>query len=150
MFFKSDETHARSLAIDREGNLIVGTEPGGLVMRVSPKGEGFVLYQMPKREVTALAIGAADEIYAAAVGNKTASRPHRAFAPDASRRRRVRRAHRGATRWRPRPLRSAHASQHSGRLGRLPHLASAKSRNGSGPTPRMSSMLSRSIPTDIC
>ena len=38
------------MAIDAKGNLIVGTEPGGLVLRMSPAGEGFVLYQMPKRK----------------------------------------------------------------------------------------------------
>jgi sugar lactone lactonase YvrE len=74
LFFKSDETHMRSLAFDREGNLIAGTEPGGLVIRISPKADGFVLYQMPKREVTALAIGPKNEIYAAAVGSKTGPR----------------------------------------------------------------------------
>ncbi|HEY3826567.1 MAG TPA: hypothetical protein VGL82_18520 [Bryobacteraceae bacterium] len=73
VFFKTDETHARSMAFDRDGNLIIGTEPGGLVIRVSPKGEGFVLYQMSKREVTALAIGPENEIYAAALGSKTAA-----------------------------------------------------------------------------
>ncbi len=72
VFFKTDETHARSMALDHDGNLIVGTEPGGLVIRVSPKGEGFVLYQMSKREVTALAIGPNNEIYAAALGSKSA------------------------------------------------------------------------------
>jgi hypothetical protein len=73
VFFKTDETHARSMALDHNGNLIVGTEPGGLVIRVSPKGEGFVLYQMSKREVTALEIGPNNEIYAAALGSKSAS-----------------------------------------------------------------------------
>ena len=57
----------RSMA---KGNLIVGTEPGGLVLRVSPAGEGFVLYQMPKREVTAVAQAPDGAIYAAAVGNR--------------------------------------------------------------------------------
>ena len=70
VFFKSDETHVRSMAIDAKGNLIVGTEPGGLVLRVSPAGEGFVLYQMPKREVTAVAAAPDGAIYAAAVGNR--------------------------------------------------------------------------------
>ena len=70
VFYKSDETHARSIAFDHDGNLIVGTEPGGLVIRVGRDGQGFVLYQMPKREVTALAIGPGNEIYAAAVGTK--------------------------------------------------------------------------------
>jgi hypothetical protein len=70
VFFKTEETHVRSLAIDGKGNLILGTEPGGLVLRVSPAGEGFVLYQMPKREVTAVTQAPDGAIYAAAVGNR--------------------------------------------------------------------------------
>jgi sugar lactone lactonase YvrE len=72
VFFRTDETHARSLALDHDGNLIVGTEPGGLVIRVSKNGESFVLYQMAKKEVTALAIGPQNEVFAAAVGTRTA------------------------------------------------------------------------------
>ena len=79
VFLKTEETHARSMVLDREGNLIIGTEPGGLVIRVNTagdqKGKGFVLYQMPKREVTALAIGPKNEVYAAALGSKTAQPP---------------------------------------------------------------------------
>jgi len=70
VFFKTDETHVRSMAIDSKDNLIVGTEPGGLVLRISPAGEGFVLYQMAKKEVTAVAVAANGVIYAAAVGTK--------------------------------------------------------------------------------
>ncbi len=70
VFFKSDETHVRSMALDANDNLIVGTDPGGLVLRVSPAGEGFVLYQMAKKEVTAVAVAADGSIYAAGVGNK--------------------------------------------------------------------------------
>ena len=68
-----DETHVRSMAVDANGNLIVGTDPGGLVLRVSPAGEGFVLYQMPRREVTAVAVARDGSIYAAGVGNKSGS-----------------------------------------------------------------------------
>ena len=74
VFFKSDETHVRSMAIDSKDNLIVGTEPGGLVIRVSPAGEGFVLYQMAKKEVTAVAVAPDGAIYAAAVGIETGRR----------------------------------------------------------------------------
>jgi hypothetical protein len=81
VFFKSDETHVRSMTIDASGNAIVGTEPGGLVMRVSPAGEGFVLYQTPKREVTAVAVARDGAIYAAAVGAKQAALPAPAPAP---------------------------------------------------------------------
>jgi sugar lactone lactonase YvrE len=70
VFFKSDETHVRSLAIDAQNNLIVGTEPGGLVLRISPAGEGFVLYQMARKEVTAVAVARDGAIYASAVGVK--------------------------------------------------------------------------------
>jgi hypothetical protein len=77
VFFKTEETHARSLAIDAQGNLIVGTEPSGLILRISPAepglmGQGFVLYQSPKREITAVAVTADGAIYASGVGNKTA------------------------------------------------------------------------------
>jgi hypothetical protein len=77
VFFKTEETHARSLAIDAKDNLIVGTEPSGLILRVSPSGpglmgKGFVLYQSPKREITAVAVTGDGAIYASGVGNKTA------------------------------------------------------------------------------
>jgi sugar lactone lactonase YvrE len=81
VFFHTGETHARSLAFDHEGNLIVGTEPGGLVIRVAPSGQGFVLYQMPKREVTALAVGRDNQVYAAAVGSRTAPATVAPFIP---------------------------------------------------------------------
>jgi hypothetical protein len=70
VFFKSDETHVRSMAVEANDSLIVGTEPGGLVMRISPAGEGFVLYQMGKKEVTAVAMGRDGAVYAAGVGSK--------------------------------------------------------------------------------
>ena len=70
VFFKTEETHARSLAIDANDNLIVGTDPSGLILRITPAGEGFVLYQAPKREITAVAVAPDGTIYAAGVGNK--------------------------------------------------------------------------------
>jgi hypothetical protein len=43
------------------------------VYRISPSGEGFVLYSAAKKEITALAIDAAGNIYAAGVGEKRVS-----------------------------------------------------------------------------
>ena len=74
MFFRTEEAHARSMVVDAADNLIVGTEPSGLIMRVTPAGgagQGFVLYQSPKREITAVAVGADGTIYAAGTGNRT-------------------------------------------------------------------------------
>ncbi len=79
VFFKTEETHARSLAVDASGNLIVGTDPSGLILRVSltgpSAGQGFVLYQAPKREITAVAVAPDGTIYAAGDGTKQAAAP---------------------------------------------------------------------------
>ena len=71
IFFKSDEQHIRSLAWDKAGNLIAGTDGSGLVYRISPEGKGYVLFSAPRREVTAVAVGADGTIYAADVGDKS-------------------------------------------------------------------------------
>jgi len=73
VFFRTEEAHARSMTVDGADNLIVGTEPSGLIMRVSPAGQGFILYQAPKREITAVAVGADGAIYAAGAGNRTST-----------------------------------------------------------------------------
>ena len=70
-FFKSDEQHIRVLAWDTYGNLLAGTDGSGLVYRISPEGRGYVLFSAPRREVTALAVGADNTIYEADVGDKS-------------------------------------------------------------------------------
>ncbi len=71
VFFKSDEQHIRSLAWDGQGNLIAGTDGSGLVYRISPQGKGYVLFEAPRREITAVAVSANGTIYAASVGDKS-------------------------------------------------------------------------------
>ncbi|MBZ5627393.1 MAG: hypothetical protein LAO06_00840, partial [Acidobacteriia bacterium] len=73
LFFKSDEAHIRVLAFDPQGNLIAGSDGSGLVYRISPAGEAFVLYSAAKKEITALAIDKAGNIYASGVGEKRAA-----------------------------------------------------------------------------
>jgi hypothetical protein len=70
-FFKSDEAHIRSLAWDAQGNLIAGSDGSGLVYRISPAGKGYVLFEAPRREITAVAVAADGTIYAASVGDKS-------------------------------------------------------------------------------
>jgi len=70
-FFKSDEQHIRSLAWDAQGNLIAGTDGSGLVYRISSQGKGYVLFEAPRREITAIAVSANGTIYAASVGDKS-------------------------------------------------------------------------------
>ena len=82
LYYDSDEAHIRVLAFDNKGNLVAGTEPSGRVLRLTrlaassrktekeAAAEGFVLYETPKREVTALAAGADGSIYVAAIGER--------------------------------------------------------------------------------
>jgi hypothetical protein len=70
-FFTSDEAHIRSLAWDAKGNLIAGSDGSGLVYRIDARGKGYVLFEAPRREITAVAVGANGTIYAASVGDKT-------------------------------------------------------------------------------
>jgi WD40 repeat protein len=73
VFFESDEQHIRCLLFEPNGNLIAGSDGGGLVYRIGKDGKGFVIYDAPKREVTALAESADGRLYVAAVGEKTKS-----------------------------------------------------------------------------
>jgi hypothetical protein len=70
-FFSSDEAHIRCLAWDAKGNLIAGSDGSGLVYRINPEGKGYVLFEAPRREITAVAVGASGTIYAASVGDKS-------------------------------------------------------------------------------
>jgi hypothetical protein len=70
-FLKTDEQHIRSLAWDGKGNLIAGSDGSGLVYRIGPEGKSYVLFEAPRREISAVAVGASGTIYAAAVGDKS-------------------------------------------------------------------------------
>jgi hypothetical protein len=88
VFYSSDEAHIRVLSFDGHGNLIAGTEPSGRVLRVTrgtppnakkekekdaSTGEGFVLYETAKREITSLAVAPDGTIYVAGIGDKQRS-----------------------------------------------------------------------------
>src|ERR1043165_5242974 len=66
LLIDTNETHIISLAADARGNLIAGTDPGGLVLRISPEGKAFALFDSPLREVHALALASDGSIYALA------------------------------------------------------------------------------------
>ncbi|HYO63368.1 MAG TPA: hypothetical protein VER08_06900, partial [Pyrinomonadaceae bacterium] len=75
-----NETHVMSLAVDSRGNLYAGTDPGGLVLRVSPDGKAFALFDAPLREIHALAPAPDGSLYAlalsdAATGQRTTVTP---------------------------------------------------------------------------
>ncbi|HEX8337845.1 MAG TPA: hypothetical protein VF621_14005, partial [Pyrinomonadaceae bacterium] len=69
LLIDTNETHVISLAVDRQGNLLAGTDPGGLVLRVSPQGKAFALFDSPLREIHALSVAADGSLYALALSD---------------------------------------------------------------------------------
>jgi hypothetical protein len=73
LFFSSDEPHIRCLLFLPGGDLIAGSDGSGLVYRIGKDGKGIVLYDAPKREVTALAAAPNGQLYVSTVGEKAKS-----------------------------------------------------------------------------
>ncbi len=63
----TNETNIVSLALDKSGNLIAGTDPAGLVLRVSPNGKLFALFDSPLQEIHSLVAAADGSIFALGV-----------------------------------------------------------------------------------
>jgi len=58
-----------SLAVTTKGDLFAGTDPGGLVLRISPDGKAFAVHDASLREIHALAPAPDGSIYALALGD---------------------------------------------------------------------------------
>lgn len=69
-FFESDEQHIRALLFEKDGSLLAGSDGDGLVYRIDKSGKGFILFNAPKREITALAESPSGQIYVSSVGEK--------------------------------------------------------------------------------
>src|SRR5204863_97162 len=80
LLINTNQTHVMSLAVNKQGDLIAGTDPGGLVLRISPDGKAFGLYDASLREIHALAAAPDGSVYAlalseAASGSRAATQP---------------------------------------------------------------------------
>ena len=69
LLIATNQTHVISLAVTAQGDLIAGTDPGGLVLRISPDGKAFALFDARLREIHALAPAADGSIYALALSD---------------------------------------------------------------------------------
>lgn len=69
LLIATNQTHVISLAVTAQGDLIAGTDPGGLVLRISPEGKAFALFDAQLREIHALAPAADGSIYALALSD---------------------------------------------------------------------------------
>ena len=73
LLIATNQTHVISLAVTAQGDLIAGTDPGGLVLRISPEGKAFALFDAHLREIHALAPAADGSIYALALSDAVAA-----------------------------------------------------------------------------
>jgi hypothetical protein len=69
LLIATNQTHVMALALTPQGDLIAGTDPGGLVLRISPDGKAFALFDAHLREIHALAPAADGSIYALALSD---------------------------------------------------------------------------------
>jgi hypothetical protein len=64
LLINTTQTHVMSLTVTPKGDLIAGTDPGGLVLQISPEGKAFALFDAQLREIHALAAAPDGSIYA--------------------------------------------------------------------------------------
>ncbi len=82
LLVSTNQTHVMSLAVTAQGDLIAGTDPGGLVLRISSEGKAFALFDAHLREIHALAPAADGSIYALALSDAASTaRPQPAPQP---------------------------------------------------------------------
>lgn len=58
------ETNIMALLVEPAGTLIAGTDPSGLILRITPQGKVFALYDSPVREIHDLWLASDGTIYA--------------------------------------------------------------------------------------
>ncbi|MEP6921066.1 MAG: hypothetical protein ABI967_08070 [bacterium] len=73
LLISTNQTHVISLAVTPQGDLIAGTDPGGLVLRISADGKVFALFDAHLREIHALAPAADGSIYALALSDSAST-----------------------------------------------------------------------------
>jgi sugar lactone lactonase YvrE len=73
LLINTNQTHVISLVVSKQGDLIAGTDPGGLIVRISPEGKAFGLYDAPLREIHALASAPDGSIYALALSDSAST-----------------------------------------------------------------------------
>ena len=70
-FIDTRERQIMTLAVAKNGDLLAGTEPGGLVFRIRPDGHAFVLYRSDLKEIHRLDVAGDGSIYVTAQGGST-------------------------------------------------------------------------------
>ncbi|HLJ50205.1 MAG TPA: hypothetical protein VKU01_29530 [Bryobacteraceae bacterium] len=73
LYYSTGQAHVTSLAIDAQGRLLAGSEPNGILYRISAKDKAFVLYDANLPEIRSIKPMPDGTVYAAALGGALAS-----------------------------------------------------------------------------
>src|SRR5579871_545507 len=74
LYYETGQEHITCLAIDREGRLLAGSEPNGILYRISAQNKAFVLYDANLPEIRSIVSAPDGSIYAVALGGSIAKR----------------------------------------------------------------------------
>ncbi len=74
IYYETGQEHVTALALDSHDNLLAGSEPNGILYRISAKDKAFVLYNANLPEIRSIVPMADGTIYAAALGGSIANR----------------------------------------------------------------------------
>ncbi|NJK91894.1 MAG: hypothetical protein HC904_08745 [Blastochloris sp.] len=79
VYYDSDESNIKVLALDAEGALLAGSAENGYLYRITEKGKAVVLLDSDKEEISAIALREDGTIFVSAIGKKTL--PNKAAEP---------------------------------------------------------------------
>jgi hypothetical protein len=74
LWYETGQSHVTGLALDNQNRLLAGTEPNGILYRVTAKDKAFVLYDANLPEIRAIVPMPDGTVYAAALGGSVAKR----------------------------------------------------------------------------
>ncbi len=75
VYYETGQGHVTCVAMDAAGRLLAGTEPNGILYRISAKDKAFVLYDANLPEIRAIVPAPDGTVYAAALGGSMSRRP---------------------------------------------------------------------------
>ena len=84
VYYETGQAHVTSLAFDAQGRLLAGSEPNGILYRVTAAGKAFALYDSSLPEIRAIVTTADGTVYAAALGGGVARRVNAASSTSTS------------------------------------------------------------------
>jgi hypothetical protein len=74
LWYDTGQSHVTGLAIDNQKRLLAGTEPNGILYRITARDKAFVLYDATLPEIRAIVPMPDGSVYAAALGGSVAKR----------------------------------------------------------------------------